>query len=110
MKKPHKYVNEITHWANGGDIQCQYKSDEKPEWIDYSLKEQPDFDDPGTKYRIKPTTKDLKYRVAIMQDDLDVPEYWPNTAFTDKEAKIIEGEGGFLKWLTDWKLVKDVEL
>ena len=49
----HKYVKEITHWANGGMLQCWYESDETPTWIDYLLTDMPEFDDHGTKWRIK---------------------------------------------------------
>jgi len=114
MNKPHKYAKAINHWANGGEIQY-LPATEPTAWHDWMP--EPDSDNfvdcPNFNvgvWRIKPNTKDFIFRVAIMQDDLDKPEYWPNCAFTKEEEKVIEGEGAFLKWLTDWKAVKDVEL
>lgn len=107
MNTPHKHADVIHAWADGRTI--QFKSTLDYDWHDYRIG-LPHFNEEDTEWRIKPDIKDFNYRVAIMQDDLDKPEYWPNTAFTEAEAKTIEGEGAFLKWITDWKTVKDVEL
>ncbi len=106
MNTPHKYVKEITYWANGGEIQVKYYSDEFPEFIDYSLEEMPDFNDPNCEWRIKPKPVTLRYRVALMlKHDSPVNVYQLRMVTTDEQEMFIKDSrsyGRFDKWLTDW--------
>lgn len=62
----HPQYEVIVHWANGGAI--QYYDDIDKCWIDY--KHGYEFNPPWGyhEFRIKPKTKEIKYRVALMKD------------------------------------------
>lgn len=62
----HPQYEVIVHWANGGAI--QYYDDTGECWIDY--KHGHEFNPSWSYYefRIKPKTKEIKYRVALMKD------------------------------------------
>lgn len=54
----HKWHKEIKAWADGADIECQYKADPDKEWQEF------DGDwsnDDGWVFRIKPQPKKPKY-------------------------------------------------
>lgn len=63
----HPQYDVIVHWASGGEI--QYRKNINEHWADYPY----GYDmSPGWSYyqfRIKPKTKEIKYRTALMKDD-----------------------------------------
>lgn len=62
----HPQYDVIVHWANGGAIQYYNHVDEC--WVDYTC----GYSTPpawNNYVRIKPKTKEIKYRVALTKDD-----------------------------------------
>jgi hypothetical protein len=96
MSTPHKYVKTIICWASGGEIQVKYLEDETPVFMDYVLKDMPDFDYTGCEWRIKPKTVKLRYRVALMKEN----GFY--IAASEEGGIVSEKHSCFVKWLTEW--------
>ncbi len=65
----HKYHDEIVAWASGKPIQFGFIFDDHQNWINFKMDDKsPNFDDPIKKWRIKPISKIIKYRLALMRD------------------------------------------
>jgi len=109
MNKPHKYVKEIIHWANGGQIQWGFEladgDGECNEWHDYRIWDKcTDFNNPQVIFRIKPKT--AKYRVALMlKHDSPVDVHTLRMVTTDEQEMFIKQSksyGVFVEWITEW--------
>lgn len=83
----HPQYEVIIHWLNGGAIQCYNHVDER--WLDYPC----EYSNPpawNNHVRIKPKTKEIKYRVALMND---------NTVKVFNEDISLEDAYDFKHWL-----------
>jgi len=111
MNTPHKWAKEIIHWANGGEIQYKDNSLMPPlssldTWHDFKTDMTRGFDSVTYEWRIKPEIGDLRCRLGLMKGR----PYWLNAAMSEKEVGIVEQEVDFIKWVTNWIDLKDVEL
>ena len=99
-QKRHKYYDVILHWANGGKI--QHSNIELENWVDfYSIGYAPNFDSGLVKWRIKPKTKTLRYRNALLKN---------NEIFAFTSEPTLEdayGPCAFLRWIDpEWKEIE----
>lgn len=58
-KTPHRWCNEIVHWANGGAV--QWLDAQVGEWVDCDKLTPPDWTSPNVTYRIKPEPSERSY-------------------------------------------------
>ena len=88
QRNKHPQYEVIVHWVNGGAI--QYYSNTYERWIDYEYgySESPAWE--YLAFRIKPKTKEIKYRVALMND---------NTVKVFNEDISLEDAYDFKHWL-----------
>ena len=98
-QKKHKYYEVILHWANGGEIQSS--EIELENWVDFHTSMYaPNFDSGLVKWRIKPKTKTLRYRNALLKNN----EIF---AFTSEPTLDAYGPCAFLRWIDpEWKEIK----
>lgn len=93
-RNKHPQHEVIVHWANGGAIQYYNHVDER--WLDYTC----EYSNPpawNNYVRIKPKTKEIKYRVALMND---------NTIKVFNEDISLEDDYDFKHWLDpEWRYV-----
>lgn len=91
----HPQYEVIVHWANGGKI--QYRSNIDEQWVDYLYghDESPAWS--CYQFRIKPKTKEIKYRVALMKG---------NTIKVFNEDISLDDAYDFKQWLDpEWRYV-----
>ena len=94
---PHMHAECIKAWADGKQIQW-FDYSHKGEWKDHMFDPTWAID---TLYRIKPET--LKYRVALIK----IGSISYTASVNDKHTSAaIEGNPGFMRWLTDWQEVE----
>jgi len=87
----HKHYECIVAWAEGKQIQVQYRDGS---WHDLA-KGSPTWHEEA--YRIKPNLK--KLRVALFEDN---GATWTTHCTNDGGAKSVEKTFFFSRWLTDW--------
>ena len=88
------------HWANGGKI--QHSNIELENWVDfYTSTYAPNFDSGLVKWRIKPKTKTLRYRNALLKNNQIV-------VFTSVPTlEDAYGDTAFLRWIDpEWKEIE----
>ena len=88
------------HWANGGKI--QHSNIELENWVDfYTSMYTPNFDSGLVKWRIKPKTKTLRYRNALLKNNQIV-------VFTSVPTlEDAYGDTAFLRWIDpEWKKIE----
>ena len=96
----HKYYDVIMHWANGGKIQSS--NIELENWVDfYASMYAPNFDSGLVKWRIKPKTKTIHYRNALLKNNQIV-------VFTSVPTlEDAYGDTAFLRWIDpEWKKIE----
>ena len=105
----HKYYDVIVKWAEGQPIQYRFivitDVVGRSKWVDlsdpYCFNKFPNFNDGNVEWRIKPETKVIKYRLALMSYKTE--EYY-TAVFNTSEHFLIEfmNSANFVKWLSDW--------
>jgi hypothetical protein len=96
----------IKAWGKGQKIQVRYGPSSHI-WIDFVMNSQsPNFDAENIEWRIKPQTKTLKYRIALMRDQ-DGPcqtSDYHIAVFNNSEDFIVEflKSRDFVKWVSDY--------
>lgn len=95
------WADVIKAWANGVPCEFRILNEDPPKWVDLP---QPGqglvlWCERGIEYRIKPKSRKLRYRVALLAEKGGQP--WTTTAVNEGLAAQIEA-GCFLRWLTDW--------
>jgi hypothetical protein len=103
----HKYYDVIMAWAEDKPIEFRivYGDNTKSDWICFDdvgdTKKSPNFDSGTIEWRVKPQTKTIKYRLALMSYK---SERYYTAVFTMSEEHLIEFENStnFVKWISDW--------
>lgn len=99
----HKYHDVIVAFSEGKSIQCKYI--EHNHWIDVisgPTNTFPDFNAKDVEWRIKPTAKIIKYRLALMEHGLYSESYYIVCFNKAQKFGNPELEKNFLNWITDW--------
>lgn len=96
----HKFHNVIVHWASGGKIQYL---DHDRKWVDYNWTFEEDT--PAfhvyENWRIKPVTKKIRCRMALLKNNKIVVMYDSPT------LEDAHGDDAFVKWIDpEWKEVE----
>lgn len=65
----HKYYDVIMHWANGGVIEFRSTCSNTSCWVELQNDESPLFNEEQLQWRIKPKTKTIRYRCALLKDN-----------------------------------------
>ena len=96
----HKYYDVILHWADGGEI--QYKGVSNPEWRDFNTTYwSPNFDSDIVVWRIKPKTKTLRYRNALLKNNKVV------VLTSEPTLEDAYGDTAFIRWIDpEWKEIE----
>ena len=105
----HQHYDVIKAWAKGLTIQfkddgSKYLNKRFQDWNDIlsdSKWGSPDFNDPNKTWRVKPQTKTIKYRLALMSYKSE--EYY-TAVFNMSTYFLIEfmNSPNFVKWVSDW--------
>ena len=99
----HKYYDVILHWANGGEIQSKRRYDNEDKWVTFKSDGvySPAFSHSDFNWRIKPKTKTLCYRNALLKNNQIV-------VFTSVPTlEDAYGDTAFLRWIDpEWKEIK----
>ena len=99
----HKYYDVILHWAGGGEIQFRfiYETDEEWRTFVFGIAEEPAFCNDALVWRIKPKTKTIRYRNAMLKNN-EVVVFTSEPTLEDAY-----GDNAFLRWLDpEWKEVE----
>ena len=98
-QKRHKYYDVIVHWAQGGEI--QFKAEDG--WQDFYQDgdRSPSFSSNKVDWRIKPKTKTLHYRNAMLKNN-EVVVFTSEPTLEDAY-----GDTAFLRWIDpEWKEIE----
>ena len=102
-QKKHKYYDVILHWANGGEIQHKYTHEHTGAWFDFpsDFRNTPAFSNIKLNWRIKPKTKTIRYRNAMLKNN-EVVVFTSEPTLEDAY-----GDAAFLRWIDpEWKEVE----
>ena len=91
----HKYYDVILHWANGGEI--QHLADGI--WLTFTGELTPAFF--SYEWRIKPKTKTIRYRCALLKDNEII------ALTSEPTLEDAYGDTAFLRWIDpEWKEIE----
>ena len=100
-QKRHKYYDVILHWAQGGDVEFISNCSNNSCWVKLQNDEYPYFNEEQLQWRIKPKTKTLRYRTALLKN---------NEIIIMKDYPTLEdayGDTAFLRWIDpEWKEIE----
>ena len=95
----HKHADMIIEWAETGKP-VQYKHEDSDHWLD--CHRPPEWNE-EFQYRFKPEV--VKYRAALFSNAAG--RYYTYTVEDEKEARDIENQACFVKWIdTEWQEVE----
>ena len=99
----HKYYDVIMHWAGGGEIQFRLIRETDEEWktFVFGIEQEPAFCNDTLVWRIKPKTKTIRYRNAMLKNN-EVVVFTSEPTLEDAY-----GDAAFLRWIDpEWKEVE----
>jgi len=103
----HRYYDVIMAWAEDKCIQYRVILNDglRSPWVDLNEcsfdKKSPNFDAENVEWRIKPTTKIIKYRLALMRHR-SVDYYMAVFNNSEKFLSEFNNLPYFVKWVSDW--------
>ncbi len=97
----HKYYDVIMHWANGGVIEFRSTCSNTSCWVELQNDESPYFNEEQLQWRIKPKTKTIRYRCALLKNN----EVIALTSDPNLEDAYVDA--AFIRWIDpEWKEIE----
>lgn len=97
----HKYYDVIMHWANGGVIEFRSTCSNTSCWVELQNDEYPYFNEEQLQWRIKPKTKTISYRNALLKNNEVI------ALTSDPTLEDAYGDAAFLRWIDpEWKEIE----
>ena len=97
----HKYYDVILHWANGGVIEFRSNYSDTSCWVELQNYEYPYFNEEQLQWRIKPKTKTIRYRCALLKNNEVI------ALTSEPNLEDAYGDTAFLRWIDpEWKEIE----
>ena len=97
----HKYYDVIMHWANGGVIEFRSTCSNTSCWVELQNDESPYFNEEQLQWRIKPKTKTIRYRNALLKNNEVI------ALTSEPNLEDAYGDSAFLRWIDPgWKEIE----
>ena len=97
----HKYYDVIMHWAGGGDVEFISNCSKNSCWVKLQNDEYPYFNEEQLQWRIKPKTKTIRYRNALLKNNEVV------ALTSEPTLEDAYGLTAFLRWIDpEWKEIE----